>query len=64
MRGGRVVLDEPLAALRARAAAELAALPAQRSYPVRISPGLTRLSSSLTTLDSARRITERREVTR
>jgi nicotinate phosphoribosyltransferase len=37
MRGGRVVLDEPLAALRARAAAELAALPAQRSYPVRIS---------------------------
>lgn len=55
MRDGRLQLDEPLAALRARAAAQLAALPAALRrpgatspgmYPVRLSPALHRLTAA------------------
>ncbi len=56
MRDGRLELDDDLAALRARAAADLAALPAElrtigrpasRPYPVRLSPRLLELSAAV-----------------
>ena len=47
MRSGRAVLSEPLGALRARAAAELRALPAATPYPVVLSGRLARLAAEL-----------------
>ncbi|HEX6024019.1 MAG TPA: nicotinate phosphoribosyltransferase [Solirubrobacter sp.] len=60
MRGGRIVLDEPLETLRARAATSLDSLPPhlrrldgppEQAYPVRLSPTLRRLATAL--LDAA-----------
>jgi nicotinate phosphoribosyltransferase len=65
MRGGRVLLDEPLAALRARAASELAALPPElrhpdgppaRAYPVLLSPVLRRLAAATRCSDGTQRL--------
>ena len=72
MRDGRLALCDPLAALRARSAAELSALPHElrgldgddaRPYPVRLSPGLRQLIASAQSIAPPRGLVPQRGVT-
>jgi nicotinate phosphoribosyltransferase len=71
MRDGRIVLDEDLAALRNRAAADLAVLPSglrtvgrppSRPYPVRLSPRLLELTAAVRGITDPTRLAELAEV--